>query len=80
MVVAAAGRHQVKILDESEEPAPFGIGLVGVADLHAGQAYGGQPGNLLVRHVRVPAGPRVGQHRDAAGGATRPIARTGSRA
>ena len=31
-----------------------------MADLQAGQAYGGQPGHLLVRYERVPAGPRVG--------------------
>jgi hypothetical protein len=34
--------------------------------LHPGQAYGGQPGDLLVGHQGVPARPRMGQHRDAA--------------
>ena len=31
MIVAAAGRHQGKIVGEGEKPAPFGIGLVGVS-------------------------------------------------
>jgi hypothetical protein len=35
--------------------------------LQAGQTYGGQPGDLLVGHHGVAAGPRVGQHGDAAG-------------
>ena len=48
------------------QPGPFGLRLVGMEHLKAGQSRGGQPGDLLVRHPGVPARPRVGQHRHAA--------------
>jgi hypothetical protein len=48
------------------QAGPFGICVVGMEDLHPGQAYGGQPGDLLIRHLPFSAGPRVGQHRGPA--------------
>jgi hypothetical protein len=66
VVVAAAGGRQAEIVSQGDEPGPFGIRLVGMEHLKAGQSYGGQPGDLLVRDPGVPARPRVGQHGHAA--------------
>src|SRR5712691_3276185 len=66
VIVTAARGHQAEIVRQGEQAGPFGIYLVGMEDLYAGQAYGGQPADLLVGHYPVAACPRVGQHRDAA--------------
>ena len=72
MVVAAAGRQQAEIMTEGKQAGSFGIRLVGVEDLHARQAYGGQPGDLFVGDQPIPPGPRVRQHRGPARGADQP--------
>ena len=60
VVVAAATGQQAKIMGEGKQARPFRICLVGMEDLHPREAYGGQPGDLGVRDVPVPARPRVG--------------------
>src|SRR5438105_7929091 len=69
MIIAAAGGHETEILGEGKQAGSFGIWLVGMEDLYPGQAYGGQPGDLLVGHDPRAAGPRVGEDRDTARGA-----------
>ena len=49
VVVAAAGGRQAEIVSQGDEPGSFGIRLVGMEHLKAGQSYGGQLGDLLVR-------------------------------
>src|ERR1700735_2224028 len=55
VVVAAATGEQAEIVGEGKQAGPFRIWLVGVEDLHPRQAHGGQPGDLGVRDVPVPA-------------------------
>jgi len=72
VIVAAAGGDQAEVAGQGEQAGPLRLGLVGVENLHAGQARGGQHGDLVVGHVKVPARAGVGQDGDTTGRADQP--------
>ena len=67
MVVAAAGGDQAEVTGEAEQAGLLGFRLVGVEDLHAGQARGGQAGDLGIGYLQGPVRARMGEDGDPAG-------------